>query len=205
MRTSRFDFDTVIDRRPFASVKWDRYRGTDIIPLWVADMDFRSPPAVMAALHERIDHGVFGYTDVPPELVTAVLDSLAGEYGWEVQPEWLVWLPGLVTGLNVACREGEAWRRELIACLRANRDLVDREIAGMPGLAATPVEATYLTWIDARGLGGEQPEKFFEAAGVGLSDGADFGAPGYLRLNFGCPRTLLAEALERMKAALARR
>ncbi|MRR36070.1 aspartate aminotransferase, partial [bacterium] len=52
-----FDFDTIIDRRNTASEKWDKYRGRDIIPLWVADMDFRSPPAVIQALHERVEHG----------------------------------------------------------------------------------------------------------------------------------------------------
>ncbi|WP_279384554.1 hypothetical protein [Geotalea toluenoxydans] len=63
----------------------------------------------------------------------------------------------------------------------------------MPGLTMTHVEATYLAWIDARGTGIEDPAAFFEEAGVGLSDGADFGAPGFVRLNFGCSRTLLLE------------
>jgi cystathionine beta-lyase len=99
-----FDFDQPIERRGTSSEKWDRYRGQDIIPLWLADMDFRSPPAVMAALHRRVDHGVFGYTAAPAELTEVVLAMLLTTYGWEVQPEWLVWLPGLVTGLNVICR-----------------------------------------------------------------------------------------------------
>jgi cystathionine beta-lyase len=375
-----FDFDTVIDRNGTASVKWDKYAGQDIIPLWVADMDFRSPPAVIEALHERVSHGIFGYTSSPPELGAAVAASLAAEYRWEAEAEWLVWLPGLVTGLNVAAlavgnegdevisfvpvyppfmsaprlngrslvkvplrlstgrwepdfaalaaaitprtrlillcsphnpvgrvwtaeeltriaelaeqhdlvicsdeihaglvldedkshipiatlsaatarrtitlqapsktfnipglgcsfaviadrglrrafhqamgrivphvntlgytaalaayRHGEEWRRELIAYLRANRDLLEAEVATMPGLAMTHVEATYLAWIDARPAGIERPGRFFEEAGVGLSDGAEFDLPGFVRLNFGCPRSLLAEALRRMRAAL---
>ncbi len=64
----------------------------------------------------------------------------------------------------------------------------------------TPVEATYLAWIDATGI--PAPARFFEEAGVGLSDGADFGAPGFVRLNFGCSCSLLAEALGRMRRAL---
>jgi cystathionine beta-lyase len=68
-----------------------------------------------------------------------------------------------------------------------------------------PPEATYLAWIDARGLEVPDPAAFFEKAGVGLSDGKDFGAEGYLRLNFGCRRLLLQEALERMRQALAHR
>ena len=65
----------------------------------------------------------------------------------------------------------------------------------------TPVEATYLAWIDARGLGVANPAQFFEEAGVGLSNGADFGLPGWVRLNFGCSRATLEAALERMKTA----
>lgn len=375
-----FDFDQPIDRSNTASEKWDRYKGRDIIPLWVADMDFASPPAIIEALQERIAHGVFGYTAPPGALGKAVQTMLGQEYGWQVEPEWLTWLPGLVCGLNVACRavgnaedevltctpvyppfmtapilggrslitvplqlhgdcwemdmdrleqaitlrtrllllcnphnpvgrvwsrteleqiaalaerhdlvvcsdeihsglvletdknhipiatlspemarrtitlnapsktynipglgcsfavipdktrrrnfrgkmtgivphvnllgytaaqaayeQGEAWRRELIAYLRRNRDLVLQEIAKMPGLACAPVEATYLAWIDTRLAGIEQPTQFFEQAGVGLSDGAAFGMPGFVRLNFGCRRELLAEALRRMRNAL---
>ena len=67
----------------------------------------------------------------------------------------------------------------------------------------TPVEATYLAWIDARGCDVENPQRFFEEYGVGLSDGADFGAPRYVRLNFGCTRKLLQSALDRMVHALS--
>lgn len=375
-----YDFDAVIDRRGTSSVKWDKYRGRDIIPLWVADMDFASPPEVIQALHERVSHGVFGYTMAPDSLAQAVVASLAAEFDWAIRKEWLVWLPGLVSGLNIACRavgaagdevvsftpvyppflsaplltgrelirvplahraggwgidleavkravtpksrllllcnphnpvgrvwkleelsaladlagsldliicsdeihsglilepgarhlpiatlspeiaqrtitlqapsktfnipglgcsfavisdqklrrafreamgsivphvnllgyaaaeacyrHGEAWRRELLDYLRGNRDLVAREVGRMPGLSVTPVEATYLAWIDTRAAGIENPAPFFEAAGVGLSDGVEFGLPGFVRLNFGCPRALLGQALERMHRAL---
>lgn len=380
MSTHCFDFDTVIDRRNTASEKWDKYAGRDIIPLWVADMDFRSPPAVIEALHERVEHGVFGYTHPPAELVEAVQASLLANYGWAVNEDWIVWLPGLVCGLNVlslavgeagdevltfipvyppfmsapeltgrtlvkvplklqegrwqadlaaleqaitprsrllllcsphnpvgrswsreelaaiaevaerhnliigsddihaglvldedkqhipiatlspetarrtitllapsktynipglgcsfaviadptlrrafhkakgrivphvntlgytaalaAYRHGEEWRRELVAYLSGNRDLVTAEVNSMPGLSMTHVEATYLAWIDTRGTGIKDPVRFLEDAGVGLSDGADFGAPGFVRLNFGCSRILLVEALRRMRQAL---
>jgi cystathionine beta-lyase len=375
------DFDTLIDRSTNASLKWDKYKGRDIIPLWVADMDFRSPPEVIEALHARVDHGVFGYTLPPETLTTAVVSHLQQEYGWAIQPQWLVWLPGLVCGLNVACRAigdagdevlvctpnyppfmsapvlsgralvtvplkqdgarwvmdlealeraitprtrlfllcsphnpvgrvwtqaelraladlaerhdliicsdeihadlvldtdkrhlplamltpeiarrtitlhapsktfnipglgcsfavvsdpalrtallqamdgivphvnllgyaateaayrfGQPWRQQLLAYLRGNRDLVLRAVADMPGLSMTPVEATYLAWIDTRSAGMDTPEKFFEQGGVGLSGGAAFGLPGFVRLNFGCPRPLLAEALRRMQQALS--
>jgi cystathionine beta-lyase len=103
-RRNYFDFNAVVERRGTASMKWDKYKGKDIIPLWVADMDFRSPPAVIYALQQRIDHGVFGYAVPPESLNQIVVEMLAVEYNWSIKPRWLVWLPGLVTGLNVACR-----------------------------------------------------------------------------------------------------
>ena len=380
-QASIYDFDTLIDRTTSASLKWDKYKGRDAIPLWVADMDFRSPPEIINALHARVAHGVFGYTVPPATLTAAVIDHLQQAYGWTVEPEWLVWLPGLVCGLNVACRAvgylgdqvltctpnyppfmsapvlsgrssvtvplvlngscwqmdlgameraitphtrlfllcnphnpvgrvwseeelvqlaalaerhdllicsdeihaglildadkrhvpiatlapeiadrtitlhapsktfnipglacsfavisnqrlrnillrtmdgivphvnllgyaateaayrlGELWRQELINYLRRNRDLVLDAVTDMPGLSATPVEATYLAWIDMRGTGMEKATDFFEQAGVGLSDGVAYGLPGFARLNFGCPRRLLVEALRRMRLALS--
>lgn len=381
MTDSPFDFDTPINRNSTDSEKWDRYQGRDIIPLWVADMDFRSPPAVINALHERVSHGVFGYTNPSQGLVDAVLGHVVRDFDWHIKPEWIIWLPGLVCGLNVLCRaigdpddevltltpvyppflsapplsgrrllsvplhliqgrwqfdmeeleraitprtkllllcsphnpvgrcwsreelqsladlaerhklvigsddihagllldddkhhipittlsaetasrtitllapsktfnipglgcsfaiisdpelrrcfrkamgrivphvntlgytaaeaayrDGEQWRKALIRYLRANRDLVLKAVGRMPGLSVTPVEATYLAWIDTRRSGIDQPGRFFEQAGVGLSDGADFGAPGFVRLNFGCSRSLLEEGLRRMERALA--
>ena len=99
-----FDFDTPVDRSGTDSVKWRRYAGRDVLPLWVADADFRSPPAVIEALRRRAGHGVFGYGAPTDGVVGAVVDTCAREWGWTVHPDWLVWLPGLVTGLNVACR-----------------------------------------------------------------------------------------------------
>ncbi len=370
-------FDTPIDRRGSDSFKWGKYAGRDILPLWVADMDFAAPPAVLAALHRRIEHGVFGYGGPWPSLTESVLAHLQGEYGWSIEPEWLVWLPGLVTGLNVACRavDGEVltatpiyppflsaphfsgrklnrvdlaldnnrwqwdmaavqqattaatrlflfchphnpvgrcwsrdellaladyaerndlvvcsdeihcglildadkrhipfaslspaaaqrsitllapsktfnipglgcafavipnpalrrrfeqamhgivphvnvlglaaceaafrhggdWQRELIAYLRGNRDRVAATMASLPGVRMAPVEATYLAWIDVRDLRLAKPAAHFEAHGIGLSDGSDFGAPGWLRLNFGCPRATLDEALSRFERAV---
>lgn len=379
-----FDFDSPLDRAGGEfpdSVKWNRYAGRDVIPLWVADMDFAAAPAVIDALHRRVDQGVFGYSQPWPSLTASVVEHLEREYAWRIEPDWLVWLPGLVTGLHVACRatgadndavftatpiyppflsapthcarrtvsaplvrdeegwmwdwaavdgvlraaqprlfllchphnpvgrvwsedelqqllalaekydfvvcsdeihcdlvldpqrrhrpfaalsevaakrsitlmapsktfnvpglgcsfavipdaqlrrafltvvhggvphvntlglvaceaalrDGGPWRQELLGYLRGNARIVEQFVAAQPLLSMTPVEATYLAWIDARALGVENPQRHFEAAGVGLSDGADYGAPGYVRLNFGCPRALLEKALTRMKSAL---
>lgn len=91
------------------STRWRKYAGSDVIPLWVADMDFAAPPEVVAALQQRIANGLFGYGDPWPSLVESIVEHCAHEYDWAVEPDWLVWLPGLVSGLHVACRSvGEA-------------------------------------------------------------------------------------------------
>lgn len=378
-----FSFDEPIERRGTTSLKWGRYGARDVIPLWVADMDFRAPPVVLEAMQECLAHGVFGYSRPPRSLTEATLHHLARDFDWTVQASWIVWLPGLVSGLNIAARAvgnpgdtdlvftpvyppflrvpelsnrvlakvpliqeprdqrwtidfdaleratpakgahlllcnphnpvgrvftrpelnrlvefclrrnvtltsdeihnglvldadrrhlcvaalseeiaqrsitlmapsktfnipdlgsafavipnptlrtqftavmegivphgnalgyaateaayraGEPWRLELIDYLRGNWKRVAETIAAIPGLSLTPLEGTYLAWIDARHLGVPDPCRFFEQAGVGLSDGTDFGLPGFVRLNFGCPRKLLDEALERMTRAVA--
>ena len=378
-----FDFDNPIDRRSLPGEKWGRYADATTLPLWVADMDFATPQPVLDALHARVDHGVFGYTDPWPGLVDTVVEGIARDHEWRIQPDWLVWLPGVVTGLNLACRiagndgdevftatpiyppflsapantgrtlvtrqlivdngrwqwnrhatesamtartcalllcnphnptgrafdadeldwlcalaerhdllvcsdeihcglvldperahipiaarnaaiaarsitlmapsktwnipslyfafaiipdatlrqrfrkamrgivpqpnllgmvaaeaayrDGDPWRKALLAYLRGNRARVTEAVAEMPGLECCAPEATYLAWIDCRASGLEDPAAFFETAGVGLSDGKAFGMPGFVRLNFGCTRNTLDDALSRMGKALAAR
>jgi cystathionine beta-lyase len=372
------DFDHPPDRRGGDAIKWNRYAGRDVLPLWVADMDFAVAPAIQEALRRRVDHGVFGYAEPWPSLVEAVVEHLEGEYGWRIDPAWIVWLPGLVTGLEVACRAvggaaftatpiyppflsaaqrlltaplrraedrwewdlsaveaaltpecrllmlchphnpvGRLWddaelaaldalaeRRGLVVCsdeihcglvlepgrrhrpyaalsqaaarrsitlmspsktfnlpglgcafavipdpalrrafratmrgivphvnvlglvaceaalrhggewlraaleyLRGNRDRVLAAVSALPSLRTTPVEATYLAWIDARPTGLANPQRHLEGAGVGLSAGRDFGPAGaydgFVRLNFACARAVLDEALERLAKAIA--
>jgi cysteine-S-conjugate beta-lyase len=103
-----YDFDTTIERRGSDSGKW-LYYGADVLPMWVADMDFRSPEPIVQALHNRIEHGVFGYSMDSPQLKEAICARLARLYRWQVQPDDIIFLPGLVCGLNVATRAiGEA-------------------------------------------------------------------------------------------------
>ena len=111
-----FDFDTIPQRLGTDSQKWQKYVGQDILPLWVADMDFRSSPAILAALHERVEHGIFGYARPTKSTVAAVVDALAGRYGWTIDPAWIVWLPGLVCGLNVTA-QAFAQPGEEVLCL----------------------------------------------------------------------------------------
>lgn len=101
-----------------------------------------------------------------------------------------------------AYKDGKPWQLALLDYLRANRDLVEDRLSSMPGLGTWHVEATYLAWIDARALPVADPLAFFEDTGVGLYDGSLFDAPGYLRLNFACPRALLVQALDRMQTAV---
>lgn len=97
------DLDRIIDRRGSDSEKWRRY-GPDVLPLWVADMDFRSPEPVIRALRERVDHGIFGYGREPDGLRELLVARLQRLYGWQVSPDALVFIPGVVIGLNLCCR-----------------------------------------------------------------------------------------------------
>src|SRR5258708_3604081 len=100
----KFDFDTPVDRFGTWSTRWECYAGRDIIPLWVADTDFCAPPAVLKALSERIEHGVLGYTAPPDELRQAIVERLQRLYRWHIEPDWIVFLPGVVPGLHHAAR-----------------------------------------------------------------------------------------------------
>ncbi|HOT93031.1 MAG TPA: PatB family C-S lyase [Anaerolineae bacterium] len=97
------NFDHIIDRTATPSIKWKAY-GEGVLPMWVADMDFAAPEAVMEALKARVAHGVFGYEGPPPALVEAILARLQHLYKWTVAPEALVFLPGVVTGFNLAAQ-----------------------------------------------------------------------------------------------------
>jgi len=368
-------FDRAPSRQHTGSLKWAKYQGRDILPLWVADMDFQPPPQIVSALERWALDGVPGYCVATSGLRDVMVAALKERYAWEIDGDALVWLPGLVPALNVvtrisgelnsgaisnvpiyppfltapgnagrtlvrnplaieegryaldlseireacsafmfcnpqnptgrvftrpeleqvaelclerdlllcsdeihcdlllddvqhlpiaslsaeiadrtitlmapsktynvpglccafavipnralrrkfvrsgrgllaevsapgfvACevayRDCEEWRQALLAYLRVNRQLVVDAVSAMPGVRYLPGEATYLAWLDCRGAGMEYPHAFFERAGVGLSDGKDFGQPGFVRLNFGCRKALLEQALARMVAAM---
>lgn len=377
-----FDFDQRIDRRPTRALKWLKYEGTDILPMWVADTEFKAPPAVIKALSERIDHGIFGYSRPSPNLTELLVKRMAELYDWHIEADWLVYMPGVVPALNLACQtfsqpdspiitvkpiyypflqapgfhgrkaayvdmveqDGRwvpdlaqleetaktsdllllcnphnpggtiytkeellaindiAQRHEVIVCsdeihcdllldegkphipyaslnddaanrslilmapsktfniaglccsfaivpnpelrkrftraargimadvnllgfvaaeaayqdgadwlsaqldyLRANRDLLVTRLNKVPGVKVLPPEATYLAWIDISALQLSDPVGFFEQAGVGLSSGGQFGGSDFIRLNFGCSRAMLEEALDRMITAIEQR
>ena len=374
-------FDTPVDRAGTGSLKWSRYAGREVLPMWVADMDFRSPEPIIAALHRRVDHGVFGYSTAHEGVAEAVCGHLERVHGVKIEPSWIVWMPGMVVGLamcaglagepgdeimtftpvyppflkvhkdagrqlvtvpledggrhtfdfeamekavtprtrlvmlcsphnpvgrvwtrvelealaefcvrhdlllvsdeihcdlllepeiaphtpalkldgdirsraitlmaasktynipglglcfaiipddslrrrfvltkntfvaeisplsfhatQAAFAECEDWRQSLCHYLRGNRDCIAAFLAEHAPLVKMPhIEATYLAWLDVRALNLPQPVAHFESHGLALSNGADFGAPGFVRMNFGCPRSTLEEGLRRFGRAL---
>jgi cystathionine beta-lyase len=376
------DFDVVLNRKGTNSTKWDKYRDQDIIPMWVADMDFRVPDQIIDAIKERAEHGAFGYNTPPDDLKDVIIKRMKTLYAWSVSDEQIYFLPGVVPGISQACRglvkpdeavvtatpiyhpflaapenferdilrvpskmidgrwpfpveglrstlaenskaslmllcspynplsrvlnrgelsdivntcfehnvticsdeihcelnlagrehiptasisreaaeititlmaptktfnlaglggafciiqneglmerfkEGgkgmyqklstfayismlvayrdcEPWRKELLGYLQSNCDYLAERIAKIAGINLSPVEATYLAWLDVSALGLNDPMAFFEAAGVGLSDGTQFEGPGFMRLNFACARETLVEACDRIETAIA--
>jgi len=100
-----FDFDTPVDRAGTWSTRWERHAGRDVIPLWVADTDFRAAPAILQALSARIEHGVFGYSTPPPELRAVIAERMERLYRWRIDPSWIVFISGVVPGLHLAARK----------------------------------------------------------------------------------------------------
>ena len=373
-------FDNIIDRTPSYALKWERYKGRDILPMWIADTEFRCAEPILNAIKERVEHGLMGYT-LPADHVTAnqaVVDWLARQYDWKISADWIVWTPGVVPAFNVACKalcqpgdkvliqtpnyppliaapklnklvkvdigtvevngrwtmdfdelekqasdpacklfiicnpmnpvgtvltseelqriteicisnnvmlcsdeihcdiildenathipagklsglKGQTitlmaasktfnvaglgtsfaiiedvsvrrkfnaaaqgmmpwvtvlglaatqaafnlcddWHQEFLRYLRGNRDYLVAEIAKINGLKLLTPQATFLAWIDASGLDVENPQKHFENLGVGPSPGADFGDKNCIRINFGCPRSQLEQAVALIKA-----
>ena len=103
-----YEFDKIIDRKNTNSLKYDfaveRGRPEDVLPLWVADMDFQTPPEVLEALHQAVDHGIFGYTDVKKDYFDVLHDWFLKYFGWELEESWLIKTPGVVFAITLAVR-----------------------------------------------------------------------------------------------------
>lgn len=373
-----FNFDRVIDRRAWHSIKWDKYRDLDILPLWIADMDYPTPEFVREAILNRLEHPILGCSSVPDDLVETFVQWAAGKFDWTINADWLVWMHSVMTGIDIAVRvigkngdrcvipvptyppfiavperqnrvpvfsplvkcadhwemdfddirrnttnattflfcnpqnptgrvynpqelidlaticlrndtmilsddvhwglvldedltytpiaslgpeiaektislfshtktynvagasaavavipdptirrafKSEAARIhptisplalagataaysdestylvELNSYLRQNRDLLQQTIEDSHMLRTTTVEGTHLMWIDATRLPVSNPQTHFESFGLGLSDGVEFQGPGFVRLNFAVPRTLLDRCIDRLLAA----
>ncbi len=102
----RYDFDKIVNRRGTGALKVDalqeRYGNPDLLPLWVADMDFETPSFITEALRRRLEHSLFGYTVEPEEYRPAIVEWIASHHGWKVEPDWLVYIPGIMKGIGLA-------------------------------------------------------------------------------------------------------
>ena len=104
-----YDFDEIVNRRGSGSVKWDArppfgIPGEEVIPLWVADMDFKAAPFILDALKKRVEHGVFGYVNVPDSYYDAVISCFAGRHGWKMEKEWILYTTGVVPALSAVIK-----------------------------------------------------------------------------------------------------
>jgi cysteine-S-conjugate beta-lyase len=102
------DFDNIIDRRGSGCIKWDfmskYFQADDLVPMWVADMDFKAPPEVVAAVSRVAQHGIYGYTGVPRSYYDAVIGWMAKRHAWQIQKDWMVPSPGVVPALHMLVR-----------------------------------------------------------------------------------------------------
>lgn len=96
----KYDFDEIIDRRGTNCVKWDGAENPDVLPMWVADMDFRTAPPIIEALSRRVDHGVFGYTRVPQSYYESITGWFARRHGWNIDNDWIIYTSGVVPALS---------------------------------------------------------------------------------------------------------
>ena len=96
----KYNFDEIIPRRHTNSYKWDSAADSDVLPLWVADMDFRTAPAITEALADRVGHGIFGYTRVPDEYYEAVCAWFKRRHGWAIEKEWMIYTSGVVPAVS---------------------------------------------------------------------------------------------------------
>ena len=96
----KYDFDTIIPRRGTNSYKWDTPEEENVLPMWVADMDFRTAPAIVEALQRRVAHGIFGYTKVPETYYDAVVRWFESRHRWRIDPRWIIYTSGVVPALS---------------------------------------------------------------------------------------------------------
>ena len=100
----RYNFDEIIPRRGTNSYKWDSARDAEVLPMWVADMDFRTAPAIIDALQQRVAHGIFGYTRVPDAYYEAVINWFSRRHGWHIQKDWMIYTSGVVPAISAVIK-----------------------------------------------------------------------------------------------------
>ena len=100
----KYNFDEIVPRRGTNSYKWDSAGDADVLPMWVADMDFRTAPSVVEALKRRVEHGIFGYVRVPDAYYEAITGWFAGRHGWQIEKEWIIYTTGVVPALSAVIK-----------------------------------------------------------------------------------------------------
>ncbi|RHJ95202.1 MalY/PatB family protein [Parabacteroides bouchesdurhonensis] len=100
----KYNFDEIIPRRGTNSYKWDTAHEDDVLPMWVADMDFHTAPPVVEALRKRVEHGIFGYTKVPPAYYEAVINWFSRRHGWQIEKDWMIYTSGVVPALSAVIK-----------------------------------------------------------------------------------------------------
>lgn len=100
----KYDFDTIIPRRGTNSYKWDSAEDAEVLPMWVADMDFQTAPAIVDALRRRVEHGIFGYTRVPDAYYEAVTGWFSRRHHWQIQREWIIYTSGVVPAISAVIK-----------------------------------------------------------------------------------------------------
>jgi cystathionine beta-lyase len=102
----KYNFDKVVERRGTGAIKYDALKDTygdaDLLPMWIADMDFETPPFIVEALKKRMEHPILGYTLVPKAYKTTIAEWIEQHHGWKIEEEWLTYIPGIVKGIGMA-------------------------------------------------------------------------------------------------------
>ena len=101
---TKFDFDTIQPRRGTGCMKWDTAADPEVLPMWVADMDFRTAPAVVEAVTQRAQQGIFGYTQVPDAYYEAVVRWFGQRHGWRIDPQWIIYTTGVVPAVSAVIK-----------------------------------------------------------------------------------------------------
>lgn len=140
------DFERVYDRRKDGSIKWGKYT-EDVIPLWVADMDFEVAEPVRDALQRYVNTGIYGYALPAPGLADTVAEWFLKRYGWEIRKEWIVWLPSVLSGLGIAARCVSAEPYAVMTSIPVYRPFLDIAAAEGRELRAVPLKQESGKWV----------------------------------------------------------
>ena len=104
MTNDKFNFDEIVDRHGTHSVKWDKCDSNDIIPMWVADMDFKAAPCIIDAMKDRLEHGIFGYANVPEEFYTSIINWFQRRHNWTINRDWIEYTTGVVPAFDAVLK-----------------------------------------------------------------------------------------------------